>query len=237
MTNPNHTNHVHPIPDTPARDEADEQSGPRAIVFIDGNNWYHGLADVFLDGIRVRASVLDYGKVAAKLAKGRQVCGIRYYVGEVTGDLRRVREQQGFLSRLAEQGVEVFRGRIQANPMDEQEKTRRRRLLDVFASRESEIPEDLMRLLREFCRVDTPRYVEKQVDTKICVDLVDLAYRDEYEVAYLVSADADFVPAVEMVRRMNRKVFAVSPAGGYELKRAVDRYIKLSADWFEDLFL
>lgn len=236
MTNPDQTNDVVPVPNPPTRDEACEQS-PRAIVFIDGNNWYHSLADVFLDGIRVRASALDYGKVATKLAMGRKVCGIRYYVGEVTGDLRRVREQQGFLSRLAEQGVEVFLGRIQRNPMDEQEKSRRRGLLGAFVSREDEIPGDLMRDLRNFCLSDTPRYVEKQVDTKICVDLVDLAYRDEYEAAYLISADADFVPAVEMVRRMGRTVFAVSPLGGYELKQAVDRYIKVPADWFEGLFL
>lgn len=236
MTNPNQPNDVVHIPNLPAHDEADDQS-PRAIVLFDGNNWYHSLEEIFLDGIRVRASALDYGKVAAKLAMGRKVCSIRYYVGEVTGDLRRVRKQQEFLSRLEEQGVEVFRGRIQRNPMNKAEKARRCDLLEAFISREEEVPDDLMCLLRTFCLSDVPQYVEKEVDTKISVDLVDLAYRREYEVAYLVSADADFVPAVEVARGLGCTVYAVSPQGGYELQRAVDGYIKVTANWFDGLFL
>lgn len=236
MTNPNQPNDVPPVPALPTRDEVDEQSRPRAIVFIDGNNWYHGLAGIRLDGIRVRASVLDYRRVAAKLAMGRKVCGIRYYVGEVSGDLRRVREQQEILTRLEEQGVDVLRGRIQRNPMNKVEKARRRDLLNAFVSREDEVSGNLMAVLREFCLSDVPQYVEKQVDTKISVDLVDLAYRGEYEVAYLASADADFVPAVEVVRRLGLTVFAVSPLEGNELRGAVNAYIKVSADWFEDLY-
>ncbi len=42
-------------------------------------------------------------------------------------------------------------------------------------------------------------HVEKQVDVAIAVDLVTMAFRDQYDVAYFLSADADFVSAVREV--------------------------------------
>jgi len=58
---------------------------PRAVLFIDGNNWYHGLRAVGVDSGR-----LDYRRVAEKLLlASRQLAGIRYYVGEISGDLAR----------------------------------------------------------------------------------------------------------------------------------------------------
>ena len=48
----------------------------------------------------------------------------------------------------------------------------------------------------------------------IAVDMVVKAMEDEFDVAYLLSADGDFVPAVETVRKMGKKVFAASPVKG-----------------------
>ena len=50
-------------------------------------------------------------------------------------------------------------------------------------------------------------YVEKQADVWIAVDLVSMAYRDEYDVAYLLSADADYVSAVREVIGMSKRCF------------------------------
>jgi hypothetical protein len=51
----------------------------RAVVFIDGNNWYHGLGTV---GVRDRAR-LDYKKICAKLLGPREWIATRYYIGQV----------------------------------------------------------------------------------------------------------------------------------------------------------
>lgn len=207
------------------------RSDQRAMVFIDGNNWYYALK-----GIGVHSGRLNYPKIAGELAVGRSVCAVRYYVGRVSSPLRLVEEQDRVLAVLEGQGVEVFLGKIQRNPMSESSKRQRARLRAAFAGREQEVPADLMETIDSFCSVHPPEFVEKQVDTRIAVDLVDLAYRNQYDVAYLLSADADFIPAVEVARRLGRRVFAVAPSGGHELRNAATGFIKVSAEWFEGLY-
>lgn len=51
------------------------------------------------------------------------------------------------------------------------------------------------------------RTVEKGVDTALVTDLIQAAIDDLLDIAILVSADADFVPAVELVQnRTNKRV-------------------------------
>lgn len=59
-----------------------------------------------------------------------------------------------------------------------------------------------------------------------------MAFRHEYETAYLLSADGDFTPAVTAVRGLGKKVFAVSLGPGAKLAGAVDSYIRLRREWF-----
>lgn len=56
--------------------------------------------------------------------------------------------------------------------------------------------------------------LEKGVDVQLAVDMIKKAEEDSYDVAYLVSADSDFVPAVEMVRyHYKKQVFCAAPKG------------------------
>jgi hypothetical protein len=62
---------------------------------------------------------------------------------------------------------------------------------------------------------------EKGVDTAIVTDLLSLAWQDAYDVAILLSSDADFVPAVERIQAKGLKVVnAAWRAKGHELKAA-----------------
>ena len=47
----------------------------RAVVFIDGNNWYHALCRVKVGHL----ARLDYRKICEKLLGPRQWVGMRYY--------------------------------------------------------------------------------------------------------------------------------------------------------------
>ena len=51
---------------------------------------------------------------------------------------------------------------------------------------------------------------EKGVDTAIVTDLLSLASEDAYDVAVLLSSDADHIPAVEWVQSRGRKVINAS---------------------------
>ncbi len=62
---------------------------------------------------------------------------------------------------------------------------------------------------------------EKGVDAAIVTDLLSLAFRQTYELAILVSGDADFIPAVDYVQGMGGvKVINATWAGrGFDLKK------------------
>jgi hypothetical protein len=51
----------------------------RATVFVDGNNWYHGLKNAGLTGL----GWLNYAKISAKIVGDRDWIGTRYYIGQV----------------------------------------------------------------------------------------------------------------------------------------------------------
>jgi uncharacterized LabA/DUF88 family protein len=61
---------------------------------------------------------------------------------------------------------------------------------------------------------------EKGVDAALVTDLLSLAWQRAYDVAVLVSGDADYVPAVEYVQSQGLKVVnAAWAARGHELRQ------------------
>jgi hypothetical protein len=62
---------------------------------------------------------------------------------------------------------------------------------------------------------------EKGVDTAIVTDLLSLAWQDAFDIAILVTSDADFIPAVERVQEKGLKVINAAWQGkGHDLKAA-----------------
>jgi uncharacterized LabA/DUF88 family protein len=62
---------------------------------------------------------------------------------------------------------------------------------------------------------------EKGVDAAIVTDLLSLAFQKSYDLAVLVTGDADFIPAVDYLQSTGLRVVNAAWAGhGYDLKRA-----------------
>lgn len=66
------------------------------------------------------------------------------------------------------------------------------------------------------CRSCGSRWVgheEKETDVNIAIWLLNEAYKDNYDCAYIVSRDSDMVPAIRMVRSIftEKKIIAVAP--------------------------
>ncbi len=62
------------------------------------------------------------------------------------------------------------------------------------------------------------RAAEKTVDARIVTDLINLAWEKSYDVALLVTSDADFIPAVDSLQAKNfRVVNATWRGNGHEL--------------------
>jgi uncharacterized LabA/DUF88 family protein len=62
--------------------------------------------------------------------------------------------------------------------------------------------------------------VEKGIDTAIVTDMIRLAWADSWDLAVLVSADRDFIPAVEFLNQRGLKVIHGGfPPKGMDLAR------------------
>ncbi len=70
------------------------------------------------------------------------------------------------------------------------------------------------------CAEPLRRTGEKGIDTGLVTDLLRHAWEDTYDTAVLVSADADFLPAVEFVQTKGKRVVhAGFPPNGMELRK------------------
>lgn len=110
--------------------------------------------------------------------------------------------------------------------------------LDKLPSRGGRLPEELESRLRNICARWRSNAVwkEKAVDVMLAVDMLAMAHRGEYDVAYLLSFDGDYTPAVNEVQKAGRKVFAVSPCYGVELAAVAHQFIRIRRDFFNGLW-
>lgn len=207
----------------------------RAVLFIDGNNWYHELKDHDVTDQKR----LDYAHISEKLTGPRDWLGTRYYIGRVpqSGNTRLYAEQRQFLAGLEQTDARITThlGRLEQRP----ERNPAARDLRIFlANLPQRINPDVYRGLMQIARTHERQTVtvEKAVDVMLAVDLVVMAERDEFDAAYLLSRDGDFTPAVSAVRAHQKKVYAVSMRRGKQLAATVNSFITLSRDWFDDCY-
>lgn len=203
----------------------------RAIVFIDGNNWFHSLGP---NGI---GTDLDYSRISRKLLGPRTWVGTRYYIGSLKHYHRDFDAQRRFLSKLQNQSPEgkitVRYGRIEDHKSKNPIFDPLSKLIEEAPARASA---DFLRELRKLAEDhrNISEMKEKAADVFLAVDLCTLATADEYDSAYLLSADGDFTPAVEFARKAGKKVYVASPASCFALSQAANSYIQLPKDWFKD---
>lgn len=63
------------------------------------------------------------------------------------------------------------------------------------------------------CNLQWKGHEEKETDVNIALAMLELAYKNEYDHAFLISNDSDMVPAINMIRRNfpNKKVTTIAP--------------------------
>jgi uncharacterized LabA/DUF88 family protein len=204
----------------------------RAAVFIDAANFYRGLK-----GAGVHANQIDPGAVARKLVLDRELVGVYYYTirfdDTAPSNLREQNRQ--ILARLERDPlIKVVTGHIQTitaeNPLAVEIK---RYLANLRSVRLPEIVfKDLVRMAD--AKMSVPVHREKGVDVALACDMVRFAKEELYDVAFLVSGDADFVPAINIVRSYGQRVFVAHPDAANRLIIACDQPIKLEPAWFGD---
>lgn len=80
---------------------------------------------------------------------------------------------------------------------------------------------------------------EKNLDTKLSVDMVVGASKSEYDLAFLVSNDGDYVAAVDAVKEFGKKVYVAYFKGSLSmhLSQHCHGHVKLRKSYFEELAL
>ena len=207
----------------------------RAIVFIDGNNWYHGLKTIGVANL----GRLDYARISTKLAGPRLWTATRYYIGRVpqTGDTRLYAAQRHFLAKLKQTDarISVHLGRLEPRRVED---AAARELRAYLANLRERIDPSVFRNLMRIA--DSHRtaiaLVEKAVDVMLAVDLVVMAERGQFDAAYVLSADGDFTPAVEAARAQGKRIYVASALPGAQLASAANAFIPVRRDWFDDCY-
>lgn len=207
----------------------------RAVLFIDGNNWYHSLKGIGLNDL----FRLNYTRVSSKLLGPRQLTGIRYYIGQVKqhGNPELYAAQRKFVSalRASDPRVSVHFGRLESRPASDLAAKELRQILSTLPV---QIDPRVYRALSDLAsrHANPTVIVEKAVDVMLAVDMVVMAERDQFDSAYLLSADGDFTPAVEAVRSHGKRVYAVSGGYGAQLAATVNSFIRIDGQWLADCF-
>ncbi len=208
----------------------------RAVLFIDGNNWYHFLKD---RGV-VNPMDLSYAKIARKLVGPREWLGSRYYIGalEQAWNPTDYANQRRFLSQIQKDDarISVHLGRLERRA---QPNLLAEAVLNVLTDRSLQVDRRLKgrlsALARGHARVETLK--EKAVDIMLALDLVEMARTDQYDAAYLLSADGDFTPAVTIVRHEHgKKLYCASPGFSSALNHVATAFLTLQREWFGDCY-
>jgi uncharacterized LabA/DUF88 family protein len=153
----------------------------RAVVFVDGSNWYHKLKKLLNANHRsaeMKPPVdFDVRAFLKEVTSPDVLTDIHYYIGKV----RRIRgdeksellyaNQQRLIAFLQQQQIRLGFGNLIAYP--------------------------------------DGSYHEKGVDILLAVEMIRLGLEKKYDTAYLLSSDTDLVPAVDECRRLGREVIYV----------------------------
>jgi uncharacterized LabA/DUF88 family protein len=174
---------------------------------------------------------LDYAALSRKLVGPSEWLGTRYYIGQVrqVGNTLLYADQRRFLSslRASDRRISCHLGRIEPRTVKDQTAAELLQYLSHLPARlDADVFHNLLALAHRHQRATV--MVEKAVDV--------MAERDEFDAAYLLSADGDFTQAVSAARSAGKRVFVASPSSGAQLASVANAFIRLHRGWFDDCY-
>lgn len=128
---------------------------------------------------------LDVKKLAESMLKpGQQIVKVKYFTSRVSNDPPKQKRQSTYIEALEVQGVEVIYGHYQNNIAD-----------------------------CKRCGHTWDNSKEKMTDVNIATHLIIDAFKDQYDLAMLVSGDSDLVPPIRAIHENfnNKSVFVAFP--------------------------
>ncbi|MFH1448717.1 MAG: NYN domain-containing protein, partial [Candidatus Micrarchaeota archaeon] len=185
----------------------------KAIVFIDGNNFYHNIKKT-----GVRPGSVNLYRVCQLIT---DTFGVEFTKSIYYNSIPDIRDGEkmyyGHLSYLSEvarlPNFEVKTRKLQKQSVREFQEEKQRMLSAL------DFCEKCRPLAEKNCFgcVGTHKKKEKGIDVMIAVDMVENAIENRYDCFVLISGDADFIPALELVRKRGKRIFSASLEPGYSI--------------------
>lgn len=172
----------------------------KAIIFVDGNNWYHNVKKYY------NPSEIDIIKIAdfIKSIKKYSIEEIRWYVSipSIEDGEKMYFQHLAFLDHLKNKGVKVITRKLQ-RLSNNQILDKKKELLDSL---------DLCEFCRpiinaQFLEIVDIKKKEKGIDVWVATDMIKKSViTKECEVCILISGDADFVPALDLIKESGKEI-------------------------------
>ncbi len=191
--------------------------GKKAIFFFDANNWYHNVKRYY------DPSEIDVLKLVDLLCKVKDYerVEIRWYASVPSIDdgediyYRHI----SYLDNLEKKGVKVIRRKLQK--LSNKEILRRKQeTIDTL---------DLCKVCKNlveanFLDLADIKRKEKGIDMWIGIDMLNFAViENRCDVCVLVSGDADFVPALEIIKSKDKEILTAMTTKGYS-RELIDKF-------------
>jgi len=182
--------------------------GKKAIFFFDANNWYHNVKKYY------NPSEIDIQKLVKFFCaiKKYDLIEIRWYasVPSIDDGENIYYKHIAYLENLEKKGVKVIRRKLQKLSNKEILKQKQSVILGL------NLCENCEKLVEaQFLDLADIKRKEKGIDMWIGVDMLDLSIiKKRCDVCFLVSGDADFVPALNILKENNVEILtAMTPIG------------------------
>jgi len=180
----------------------------KAIIFIDANNWYHNVKNW------LKPSQIDIIKLSNLISKEKKldILEIRWYISmpSIEDNPLIYKNQRSFLGHLQRQGIKIISRKLQRLSTNELKK-KRQKLLESW---------DLCNVCKpiveeSFLDISDHSQKEKGIDVWIAIDMVKEAINNKIDCVILISGDADFVPAFNLIKNINKEVLSCFIPRGY----------------------
>lgn len=200
----------------------------RVRVYIDWFNFYHNLKTFYPN--RKHYQWLDYRKlIQNQLSENDIIKAVYFFTAYYSDNVmsERYKRHKNLNKALSVCGVNTIYGTFISK-----EKT-------VYVKQITKVrPWDHANDLEHIDEIDYKTKEEKKTDVNIAVKLVEDAYENYFDTAYIISCDTDLIPAIELIKRKfpTKKLINVRIANsvGRDIQRSCHDLIELSGKMITD---
>lgn len=170
----------------------------KSVFFVDGFNLYHAIRDAFDHG---KYKWLNLKQLALNVIEDTdELRSVHYFTAFCDWDKRNEMKHRTYVEALTKYGIQTVEGKFM--PVTKRFKKRHMRIFDMapYVLEDCIIPDEISFVTNE----------EKRTDVNIAIKILDYAYQNYYEHAYVVTADSDIAPAIQAAKtRFPKKKFTV----------------------------